>query len=109
MHPNTIESPATATEFRVWLSRAAPGEHYDYHRGFLPLDMHPDHSELPQEEREALLLLAHDAYRAAEHDLVHLVQRRLGQSRFAYLAIMRPRGTELPSRCSALADQSRQA
>ncbi len=45
--------------------------------------------------------VASRAWWAAEKQLVHLVQRRLGENRFSYLAIARPR-PETPSLSSLL-------
>jgi hypothetical protein len=48
-----------------------------------------------------LVQVAHRAWWAAEKNLVHLVQRRLGENSFSYLAIARPR-PETPSLASLL-------
>jgi hypothetical protein len=80
----------SAIEFCGWLGQAEPGDVISYHRGFLVLDRVPK-KDLPDASSAELDLLAKCAMRAAEHDLVHLVQRRNGSLDFSYLAIARPR------------------
>ena len=78
-------------EFCGWLGRAAPGDAIEYHRGFLALDCAPQTGRMSACEGAGLGHLARCALRAAEHGLVHLAQRRNGDSDFSYLAIARPR------------------
>ena len=52
-------------------------------------------------DRLELIQVASRARWAAEKQLVHLVQRRLGENRFSYLAIARPR-PETPALSSLL-------
>ena len=85
----------------AWLSQAAPNDALEYHRGFLVLDIDPRISGLAKADRLELIQLASRARWAAEKQLVHLVQRRLGENRFSYLAIARPR-PETPSLSSLL-------
>jgi hypothetical protein len=75
----------------VWLSQAAPNDALEYHRGFLVLDIDPRISGFANRDRLELIQVASRARWAAEKRLVHLVQRRLGESRFSYLAIARHR------------------
>ena len=77
--------------FGVWISQAEPGSTITYHRGFLAVDGTSPVSKLSGDKRRKLRDLAAAAARAAEKDLVHLVQARLGPDRFAYRAIARPR------------------
>jgi hypothetical protein len=68
-----------------------PGDRVEYHRGFLALDTLPKWTPLQEPERKELVCLAIRARWAAEHNLVHLVQRRHGPDDFSYLAIARPK------------------
>jgi hypothetical protein len=81
----------SAIEFCGWLGQAEPGDVISYHRGFLVLDRVPSKKDLPDVRSAELDLLAKCAMRAAERDLVHLVQRRNASLDFSYLAIARPR------------------
>jgi hypothetical protein len=77
--------------FCAWVAQAEPGEALVYHRGFLVVDTDKLLSKLAGEARIALRRLADAAFRAAEQDLVHLVQARLATDCFAYIAVVRPR------------------
>ena len=81
----------TEIDLCAWLSQAAPQDALEYHRGFLVLDTDPRISRLAKSDRLELVQVAQPGRWAAEKQLVHLVQRRLGESRFSYLAIARPR------------------
>jgi hypothetical protein len=76
--------------FSLWISQAKPGATCTYHCGFLAVDATAQVSKLSADHRRKLRDLAAAAARAAEQDLVHLVQARLGPDRFAYRAIARP-------------------
>ncbi len=91
----------TEIDLCAWLSQAAPGDALEYHRGFLVLDTDPRISGFANGQRLELIQLANRALWAAEKQLVHLVQRRLGESRFSYLAIARQR-PETPALSSLL-------
>ena len=73
------------------IGHAAPGAVVEYHRGFLALDLVPQVNRLPERDRLELGRVARRAWWAADRGLVHLVQRRLGPSAFAYLAVVRPK------------------
>jgi hypothetical protein len=94
----------TDISFCAWVSQAADGEALVYHRGFLAVDAGTELGGvsvlggLSVEERQALRQLADAAFRAAQENLVHLVQARLASNRFAYVAIARPRPREQKSR-----------
>ena len=75
-------------EFLGWLGQATAGEVLPYHRGFLAIDRNWS------VERE-LDRLASLALWAADHGLVHLVQRRHGPEDASYIAIARKRSTSL--------------
>lgn len=85
--------------FCAWVAQAEPGEVLIYHRGFLAVDADKTISRLSGEARSALRHLADTAFRAAQQDLVHLVQTRIATDRFAYIAIARPK----PHRAAAVA------
>ena len=88
----TIDAPAVdEIRFLGWLGQASPGEVLTYHHGFLALDVAPATSRLSPHTRDRLGLTARCAWRAAEHGLVHLLQRRHGPDAFSYLAIARAR------------------
>jgi len=75
----------------AWADVAEPGAQLSYHNGFLVVDTTVNVSSLAKSELESLRDKAHAAYRLAELGRVHLVQKRLGPDRFAYLAIARPK------------------
>ena len=79
--------------FSAWVSLAEAGASITYHQGFLAVDATAPVSKLSADHRRRLRDLAAAAARAAEQDLVHLVQARLGPDRFAYRAIARPKPT----------------
>ena len=88
------------------IGHAAPGAVVEYHRGFLALDLVPQVTRLPERDRLELGRVARRAWWAAEQNLVHLVQRRLGPDRFAYLAIARARPKKLQATMLTLLAQS---
>jgi len=96
----TAEPPLTETMLCAWYGSAVTGDRIIYHRGFLAIDVAPLTFKLPDAERRMLLRVAERVLQLAEDGLVHLVQRRLGEGDFAYLAIARPRPR---TRCGALA------
>ena len=75
----------------AWIAQAEPGETLVYHRGFLAVDTFGSASPLSPERRSTLRRTANAALRAAEQDLVHLVQARIGPDQFAYIAVARPK------------------
>ncbi|MGD9924056.1 MAG: hypothetical protein AB7V13_21835 [Pseudorhodoplanes sp.] len=91
----------TEIDLCAWLSQAAPNDALEYHRGFLVLDIDPRISVVANGDRLELIQLASRARWAAKKELIHLVQRRLGENRFSYLAIARPR-PETPALSSML-------
>lgn len=82
---------ASEVALTAWLSRAAPGETIEYHRGFLGIDRTPLGQPMSPEDRGHLIRIAECAMRLAEQSLVHLVQRRLGADTFSYLTVARAR------------------
>ena len=77
--------------FCAWIAQAEPGETLVYHRGFLAVDATAVLSKLPADRQRALRQVAVAALRAAEQNLVHLVQARIGPDHFAYIAVARPK------------------
>lgn len=90
----TAAQPLDELALCRWIGQAAPGDMLEYHRGFLALDTAL--FTLSAAEQKTLRLLARRAAWAAEHEFVHLVQRRLDPGLFGYLAIKRPRGFVAP-------------
>lgn len=74
-----------------WLSQAEPGETLEYHRGFLGIDRTPLGQPMSLKDRIDLIDVAERAMRLAEKGLVHLVQRRISNDTFSYLAVARSR------------------
>jgi hypothetical protein len=60
-----------------------------YHDGFLALDTMVVGSRFSAALRTELAGVASHARWASDEGMVHLLQRRLGPGRFAYLAVMR--------------------
>ena len=91
----------TEIDLCAWLSQAAPHDALEYHRGFLVLDVDRAYQLPGQRGQAGTHSVASRARWASGKWLVHLVQRRLGESRFSYLAIARPR-PETPALSSML-------
>ncbi|WP_050519585.1 hypothetical protein [Pseudorhodobacter antarcticus] len=88
-HVAPIHASTDEIAFCAWVAQAAPGETLVYHRGFLAVDTFGSASPLSPERRSTLRRTADAALRAAEQDLVHLVQARIGPDQFAYIAVAR--------------------
>lgn len=73
------------------LAEAEIGDVITYHVGMLARDRAPQTQALSQQRCQDLGAVADRVLRLAEAGWVHLVQRRLGEGRFAYLLIVRPR------------------
>ena len=86
-----LPAPIDEVSLFAWLAQAEPGEALEYHRGFLLLDRAVRSIRGNAEARRDLIRTSNQAMRLADLGLVHLVQRRLGDQRFSYLAIARPR------------------
>ena len=76
-----------AAQFCDWLATATPGDRFEYHRGFLCLDRSASAHRLPERQRQQLNALADFAHTAAENQRVSLIQRRLGDDDYSYIAI----------------------
>jgi hypothetical protein len=95
--PDSIAPASADIGLLAWINQAEPGDALEYHRGFLVLDRVPSNKHLSDVRRAEIDRLANCAMRAAEHDLVHLVQRRNAPWDFSYLAIARARPTKAPA------------
>lgn len=84
-------APAADIGLLAWLNQAEPGDVMEYHRGFLALDRSFASEARTEDERLALNQIASLAMRLSDRGLINLVQRRVGDERFAYLAIARQR------------------
>lgn len=73
-------------DFRAWLAKAKPGDRFEYHRGFLAVDLGGE-SKKRKFERRALRELSDAVLRAGQMGLVRLVQRRRGPEDYHYLAV----------------------
>jgi hypothetical protein len=76
-------------EVRRWLREAQPGEAIDYFRGFLGRGANACGEMLAERERRELSRVAECLWWAAQHNRVHLVQRRHGAEDSTYVAIAR--------------------
>lgn len=70
-----------------WLAGAEPGATLEYYRGHLGHDRMPSTKVLPESLRRQLACVAARIRQAAEDGRVFLLQRRLGDHDFSYLAI----------------------
>ena len=77
-------------EVRRWLREAQPGQSIRYFQGFLASGTDASGQPLQGADRQAVARVADRLWRAAQHHLVHLVQRRQGPTNWAYIAIARP-------------------
>jgi hypothetical protein len=73
------------------LAEAQAGDVITYHVGMLARDRAPQTQVLSPDRCRDLGAVADRALKLAEAGWVHLVQRRMGEERFTYLAIVRPR------------------
>ncbi len=78
-------------ELCSWLSQAQPGDALEYHRGFLGIDRTSHGQPMTAKDRADLIRMGERAMRLAEQGYVHLVQRRIREDTFSYLAIARAR------------------
>ena len=79
----------TDVELCAWMAQAAPGDVLEYHCGALSIDRDTAITTLGRDEAHRVDRLADAAFRAAEAELIDLLQRRLGRDCFSYLAIAR--------------------
>ena len=98
------KAPLTEIQFCAWVAQAIPGDRLEYHRGYLAVDADKVTSNLDPNARAELACLRDRAFWSETAGLVHLVQQRLGQDRFAYLAIARPKTSRTERAVAQLAE-----
>ena len=86
----------TEIDLCAWLGQAEPGDTFEYHRGFLGVDLTPFGNPMSSKTRAELARTSARAYDVAERGFVHLVQRRLGPDVFSYFVIARPSPDHTP-------------
>jgi len=99
----------TEAQFCAWIGQSAPGTTIQYHCGFLAIDTVRASSDLVEPDRKELVRVGRRAWWAAEKNLVHVVQRRLGPDCFAYLAVARARPKKLHATLLTLLAQGPEA
>jgi len=90
----TAPQPADLTPadaFAAWALYGRPGDVCAYHHGLLVVDRDPVVSKLSVPARQALAAIADLALAFAEAGRVLLVQERLGNGVFRYLAVIAAR------------------
>ena len=70
-----------------WVGRAEAGARIEYHHGHLSVDRSHETTSLDEKTRQSLAKVADRAFALAGKGLLILVQRRLGEGQFSYLAI----------------------
>jgi hypothetical protein len=80
---------STVAMFERWLSTAKEGQVLVYHRGALAPPTNLNGDALREAARLNLVRVAHCLWVAAQQGRVHLLQRRLGEDCFEYLAVAR--------------------
>lgn len=86
-HATTPPSEWDADRFCDWLASALPGDRIEYHRGFLSMDRTAATRRLPEPSRRHLEQLAGVVLEFAQNRRVHLIQRRLGDDQYSYIAV----------------------
>lgn len=82
----------TEKDLCAWLGRAMPGECIEYHRGHLLIDRSRKHGPFSEKDRRELSAVADRALGLAEEGRLCLVQQRLGEHDYSYLAVITRRG-----------------
>ena len=82
-------SAARLTEEQLcrWVGRAEAGARIEYHHGHLSVDRSHETTSLDEKARQGLAKVADRAFALAGEGLLILVQRRLDEGGFSYLAI----------------------
>ncbi len=86
--PDIVHDANALSDF---IADAVAGAIIGYHIGALARDRYRGLSQLPETQCRELGILADYALRLADAGWAHLVQRRLGEERFLYLLVVRPR------------------
>ncbi len=92
--------------FCAWITQAEPHDAFEYHRGFLVVDLDAKISALAWDQRAELERVASKARDAARQKLICLVQRRLGAGEYSYIAVVRRRSEALASMTAMLIDEA---
>lgn len=85
-------NPSDLINFETWLHRAKRGSRFVYHTGYLPKDKSHAYvmgTRLQVGGSEDVFSIAKMALRASDAGDVHLFQRKLGDMRYEYQAVMR--------------------
>lgn len=74
-------------DFNTWLDHAQPGDRLEYHRGHLGVDRVRGFSHLHEKSRRELCAVADRVASLADEGRLVLVQGRVGDSLFSYVAL----------------------
>ena len=77
------------TSFCAWVAQARPGDVLEYHRGFLCLDRGTPEQTNKKPHQIQLDEMSARAFDLAERGFLHLLQQRVGDACFRYMAIAR--------------------
>jgi hypothetical protein len=91
LHASDLSIPSDANALCERVMAASPRDVIIYHRGELARDRDRHASELPEQQRIELDVVANYAARLADAGWCHLLQRREAPNCFLYLLVMRPR------------------
>ena len=88
----TISQPDAISEikFCAWVAQAEPGELLEYHRGSLSLDRGYPEQKNKDPNQVQIDEMSARVFCLAERGFLHLLQKRIGDACFSYLAIVRP-------------------
>jgi hypothetical protein len=82
----------TEEAFCAWVGNALPGDRIEYHRGHLLIDRSRKYGPFSEQDRRELSAAANRALALAEEGRLCLVQQRLGEHDYSYLAVVTRRG-----------------
>jgi hypothetical protein len=74
--------------FCAGVGNAQPGDRIDYHRGHLLIDRSRKHGAFSEKDRRELSAVANRALALAQEGRLCLVQQRLGEHDYSYLAVV---------------------
>jgi hypothetical protein len=87
----------TEEAFCAWVGDALPGDRIQYHRGHLLIDRSRKYGPFSEKDRRELSAVANRALALAEEGRLCLVQQRLGEHDYRYLAVVTRRGGARPA------------
>jgi hypothetical protein len=96
-----------ANEFLRWATSARRGSNVVYHRGFLASDCDMSFGAASRHEQQLNRAIRRVAMTLARAGIVELVQRRLGEGLYEYVA--QRTGVAMPIQVTALASDIREA